>query len=338
MFAWGSNQLNRLAVPPLPPGLIYTDVTCCSAHSIALRSDGMAVSWGPNVAGEGTIPSLPVGVTYVDAAVEALKSVLLRSDGSLVMLGYAQSWQASEPQLPSDVHWRDIDITANYAAGLRSDGQIEIWGNVSPSLAWWRPVPALPFGVYYVEIVAGYEHIALRRSDGQVDACGNVGGKQHIVPPLAPGTSYLRLGAHDTSIAVVGPESTYVSFAAGCAGSRPASRLVPRDTPLIGHTLRVAVLDLPIDLAFMVMGWQSYANPISLAAIGMPGCAQHVSMDAVVALSGQGHQVEWSLPIPALPALVGVQFYNQAVVLDPAAGNAMMAIVSDAASGLVGAL
>src|SRR5690606_42138429 len=124
----------------------------------------------------------------------------------------------------------------------------------------------------------------------------------------------------------------YVSVARGCAGWRRASRLGRGRTPLWGHTRRVAVRDLPIDVAFMVMGWQSYANPISLAAIGMPGCAQHVSMDAVVALSGQGHQAEWSLPIPNLPALVGVRFYNQAVVLDPAAGNVMMAIVSDAAS------
>jgi hypothetical protein len=42
------------------------------------------------------------------------------------------------------------------------------------------------------------------------------------------------------------------------------------------------------------------------------------------------------LPIPGVPALVGLKFYNQALVLDPGAGNVIGAVVSEAAEGVVG--
>jgi hypothetical protein len=68
----------------------------------------------------------------------------------------------------------------------------------------------------------------------------------------------------------------------------------------------------------------------------MPGCAFHTSVDATAVLVGQQHQAQWTLPIPDLPSLVGLRFYQQALVLDPAAGNGFGAVVSDAAEGVVG--
>ena len=57
---------------------------------------------------------------------------------------------------------------------------------------------------------------------------------------------------------------------------------------------------------------------------------------AVVLLSGQNHQAKFELSIPDVPALVGTQFFHQALVLDPAAGNGFGAVVSDVARGIVG--
>jgi len=199
----------------------------------------------------------------------------------------------------------------------------------------WRPVPPLAFGTNYVELSAGYTHVAWRRSDGAVGACGLVSNREDIVPPLAPGTSYLRLGG---TCAIVGPESTYVAFAPGCAGSHPPARLVPRDTPFVGHRLEVEVFHLPANIALMTMGWQQLASPVSLAAVGMPGCFQQISVDAAAAIVGQANSAVWNLPIPDLPDLVGITFYNQALVLDPAAPNALGAVVSDAAKAVVGRL
>ena len=92
--------------------------------------------------------------------------------------------------------------------------------------------------------------------------------------------------------------------------------------------------DLPANLAFMVFGFSS-SSPTSLASFGMPGCDRHVTVDGAVVLLGQDQQAKYRLPIPDSPALVGVRFYNQAVVVDPSA-NALGAVMSDAAEGVIG--
>lgn len=132
----------------------------------------------------------------------------------------------------------------------------------------------------------------------------------------------------------VGPTSTYVTYANGCSGTLPAARLVPRDTPRIGSTMKVTLLDLPQSAAFLLLGW-GQTVPVSLGGLGMPGCFQHVTTDGAVFLLGQYQQAQWELAIPDWLGLVGFRFYNQAVVLDPAA-NALGAVVSDAAAAVIG--
>jgi hypothetical protein len=84
----------------------------------------------------------------------------------------------------------------------------------------------------------------------------------------------------------------------------------------------------------MVFGWNR-VPPVSLAPLGMSGCNREVSIDAAVFVAGQDHQAVFELPIPNWPVLVGLRFHNQAVVLDPSA-NALGAVVSDAAEGVIG--
>jgi len=60
-----------------------------------------------------------------------------------------------------------------------------------------------------------------------------------------------------------------------------------------------------------------------------------VSVDAVTLLSGRGGTATFRLSIPDAPVLVGMHFFEQAMVLDPAAGNALGAVMSDAAEGVV---
>lgn len=179
---------------------------------------------------------------------------------------------------------------------------------------------------------------ALRRSDGQIVPVGTLRGAvfAYEAGPLDPGTSYLSVGINQNNmIARVGPTTTYVGIAPGCAGSLPAARLVPRDTPRISSTLQVTLFDLPADAALLLFGWQR-TPPVDLGALGAPGCRAHVSADAVVLLLGQNQQAVFELPIPNHTALVGTRFYNQALVFDPAAHNVLGAVVSDAAEGVVG--
>jgi hypothetical protein len=156
------------------------------------------------------------------------------------------------------------------------------------------------------------------------------------VPALPPGFTYLQVGAGN--VARIGPQSTYVSFANGCAGSLPAARLVPLDTPRIGASLRVTLENLPANIAFLLQGFDNQNAPlgIDLAAFGMPGCALHTSIDTITLLFGSGGRAASAITVPGDAAFLGLHFYQQAFVLDAASGNALGAVMSDAAMGVVG--
>ncbi len=347
--------------PALPPGLTLTQTAAGGDHVVALRSDGRAVAWGSNVAGQLAIPPLPPGMTY--RAVEASYglSLLLRSDGAVVGAGGIHPPQytpatgteyveigchyqnillrrsdgvilggngspLSLPPLPAGVRYVGVAAMRTFSAVLRSDGQVEVTG--SP----YSPLPPLPPGIVYVAIRGFDDALAARRSDGRI-----VGAASGVQDPLAmppaprPGESFVEVAP---GVGRIGPTRTYVTFAIGCAGTLPASRLVPRDTPYIGGTFEVTVFDLPHDLAWMVFGW-SRVPPVPLAVVGMPGCNQQITLDVFSPLLGQAGVAKHWLPIPATSSLVGATFYHQAIVFDPAA-NATGLVVSDAAEAVIG--
>ena len=344
LFLWGDNTVGQCNVPALPPGVIYTDFSIGLGHTVALRSDGQAVAFGQNVNNCLHIPVLPAGTSYVQCGAQYLDSVYLRSDGQVIT---SQMTGAGGPgPAPLGLEYTDIGAGEVIVGAVRSDGTPHWWKTTgwnppSPSgIAAWMPLsamPPLPFGVYYVEVDCGNYTAIWRRSDGTVSVSGSVGYAQDRLPHLEPGTSYLGVSANwDTVSGRVGSTCTYVSFAQGCAGSQQAARLVPRDTPRIGKLHEITVFDLPQNLAVLGMGFSRPPQPVSLAALGMPGCSLHIDVDAVALLTGQWNRAKFSLPIPERAALVGLRFYQQAMVLDPGAGNPAGAVMSNAAEGVVG--
>ncbi|HEX5053269.1 MAG TPA: hypothetical protein VFZ65_15950 [Planctomycetota bacterium] len=335
VFAFGDNSVGQCNVPPLPAGSSYIDMAIGAGHSLLLRSDGVALAFGYNGWGECNIPALPAGMTYQRIAAYEGYSLLLRSDGTLHYVGYPAAGTQNVPQPPPGTSFVDIAGAKNFAVAICSDGTAIAWGSTGSSS--WLGLPALPTGVAYVEGSGSYSDVALRRSDGQVVVVGTNSYDVANVPPLEPGTSYVQLSGYSLSIAGrVGPTSTYVGVAQGCSGSRPATRLIPRDTPRIGKPLPIRLLDLPADVAMLAMAFQELPLPIALAPFGMPGCQWRIPLDAVALVAGQNHEATFSLPIPDVPSLVGTRFYQQALVLDPLAGNTMGAVVSDTAQGVVG--
>lgn len=281
----------------------------------------------PNNYGQCNVAPLPPGLTYVQLAAGAFYTVALRSDGSVVVWGWGMQ-PLTQPCV-------EVAAQGGHFLARMRDG----------SIVWMDPrnvVPALPAGVTYTGIAVGYATCAARRSDGSLVVWGGSAHGQADVPALPPGLGYVDVaGALDTVTAIVGPASTYVTFASGCAGSLPASRLIPFDTPSIGRTLRVTIDNLPLDIAIMMAGWSSTTSalgplPLPLAWLGMPGCFLHISVDALALVVGSGGAAEHSLPIPNVPALVGAQMHQQAVVPDPAAGNVLRAVLSGAARFVVG--
>lgn len=339
LVVWGDNSIGQSNVPPLPPGTSYVDAALENGHVAAIRSDGIAVAWGANQWGQCNLPALPSGVGYVAVAAADHNFLLLRSDGQAVASGSNWNQVLNVPQPPSGLVYTGVALTRSDAAALRSDGAIVCWPPVPQSYhGWyWTPPPVLPPGVHYVQVAGGDGHFTARRSDGEVVFFGTLQAPTPtLVPPAGIGRSYLDVDAgYHTSIGLVGATSRYTTFASGCAGTLAASTLIPRDTPQLGKTMVVQVDQLPLDLAVLVFSWQRLQPAVPLAALGMPGCTLHVSLDAFVPLLGSGGRALHELPIPYQPSLLGTEFHHQAWVLDPAA-NAFGGVVSAAASGIVG--
>src|SRR5262249_20123771 len=187
----------------------------------------------------------------------------------------------------------------------------------------------------YVEIACCQAQSVARRSDGSVVAWGDNTFGQGNAPALQQGSGYSQVAAGaGIDIAIVGPMSSFVGSGSGCAGSLPASRLVPDDTPRVGSALRVRLFDLPLSAALVVMGLQS--QTLDLTAFGMPGCTAFTSADGVQFVAGSNQQAVFSLAIPNSLALVGAVAHFQALVPDPTAGNPLGAVMSDAATAVVG--
>jgi hypothetical protein len=341
LYGWGDNSYGQCNLPIPPAGVSYVDFGLGFLHTIGIRSDGQAVGAGSNNFGQLNFPALPTGVQYVKVASDANKAALLRSDGQIVITGAGFSPTAIQiPPLPPGLKYVDVALGDGQGFGaIRSDGVGLEWGFSPASSGYITGVPPLPTGVSYVEVSCGNLSCAWRRSDGQVVTSGySLGGYSFLaaVRPLDPGTTYLGIQVRDgVTIARVGPASTYVSYASGCAGSRPSTRLIPRDTPAIGRELEVRLFDLPQDIAILAMGMQA-ASPLDLGFLGMPGCTWRTNLDATAALVGSNQQAVWKLPIPGISSLVGIHFFHQAIVLDSAAANAAGLVVSDAAEGVIG--
>lgn len=128
----------------------------------------------------------------------------------------------------------------------------------------------------------------------------------------------------------------YETYGSGCAGSLGVSHLSPMSPPRLGGTLRVEVDHLPLDTAFFFTGLSRTTSPIGplpmpLASFGMPGCNLLASPDVATLIIGSGNRAVHQLAVPWALSLAGTRLFQQALVLDPAVGNPLGAVTSDAA-------
>lgn len=329
VHGWGDNTHGQRNVPALPPGLTYTHVACGLYHSLLLRSDGNLVAFGYAFDGQCNVPPLPPGTSYVQADAGLQFSVARRSDGAVVKFGSPAI--PNVPVLPAGLAYTQVSASATFFAARRSDGQI-FFAN-APFAA---PPPS---SIYDVEVVAARagDFALIRRSDGTVLGIGGNLWGQTFVPPPPTGRSYVGMAAGEsTSMLRVGSTSTYVRSAVGCAGTSPASRLVPEDTPHIGRALRVHLRPLPLDVAIMVTGFAGAPAlpPLDLTGFGAPACFWRIGIDLLETVIGANQSGVSSLLIPDDPLLVGVSLFQQALVFDNA--NPLGLVVSDAATMVIG--
>lgn len=143
----------------------------------------------------------------------------------------------------------------------------------------------------------------------------------------------------DSDLTITVPAGSYTPFGAGCSGSAgvPSLQAAPGSLPAYGQEFRASLGNLPPAStgAAVVLGAARIA-PFDLRPLGMPGCVLEVGIDALFPVAPQGGAAQWQVVIPDDARLLGAGFYNQALVLDAAAGNRAGAVISNAAHGVIG--
>ena len=133
-------------------------------------------------------------------------------------------------------------------------------------------------------------------------------------------------------------------FGAGCAGTAgtPALAVQTDQRPWLGDVLTLDLTALPASApVFLGFGLSRTARgtvalPFALSGLGFAGCTLLTSFDFTRVLTAAGGTATTTTPIPSSQAIVGMPFFAQALVLDPAA-NAGGATFSNALAGTVGA-
>jgi hypothetical protein len=131
------------------------------------------------------------------------------------------------------------------------------------------------------------------------------------------------------------------TIASGCAGSRGTPTPVA-GTPWLGDPVRIDIAGAGNGaLALLAVGlssstWGPLPLPLSLAPLGMPGCALAVSGDASVPMPAVGGVPACTLRLPLVNAFAGLQLFAQALVAD-AGANAAGFVLSDAIALRLGA-
>jgi hypothetical protein len=317
--AFGDNAAGQCNVPPLPPGLNYTQVAAGYSFAIALRSDGSAVTWGAAMTGPVPIPALPAGSSYRAVGAADDHAYLIRSDGSIAV---ASSYpRPPAPLLPPGVEYLDVTGSNLFGLALRSDGQVVMWTQFS-STRWH---PTLPRGMHYVGIAALRDTGYARRSDGAIVEC-KLG--LPLLPPQVPalpaGTSYhaVDAGWDYIAVATIGSRSSFVAFADGCDPGTEPAQLIPRDTPKLGQTMTLRINRMTQGVGALAFGWSRVQPGIDLKRFGMTGCLLHIVPDVVVPIAGASGWRQTNVPLPNVPALLGATWFQQAMLLDLAANPA----------------
>src|SRR5262249_21706004 len=143
--------------------------------------------------------------------------------------------------------------------------------------------------------------------------------------------------SNDTWEYTTGDIARWTAFGSGCAGTAgtPVLRPAAGSLPVLGRPFPLELAGLPpsglaaVSIGFSDAQWNGQPLPLSLSALGMPGCSLFASPDFlfVLAISAGGASLAW--PLPASPGLAGTTFVDQGFVLDPGS-NALGAIVANA--------
>ncbi|MCA8975602.1 MAG: PQQ-binding-like beta-propeller repeat protein, partial [Planctomycetes bacterium] len=137
-------------------------------------------------------------------------------------------------------------------------------------------------------------------------------------------------------------QDRYLLFGQGCTGTAgtPFLSAAPGVVPRLGQVFTVAVEAMPAGtFVFGAFGFSRrhhgpYPLPLDLTPFGAPGCEVYTGPVGTVLVLAPAGTASWSLQLPYSPGLVGMAFYQQAFVYDPAA-NVLGLVTSNAGRGIM---
>ncbi len=144
-------------------------------------------------------------------------------------------------------------------------------------------------------------------------------GGMHPLPPMALASETATYGQP--------VPGTFTPRGGSCPASFGTPQLAAPTTgvtgPVMGQSANVFVTSTWLHTWF-VLGWSESFDgttplPLNLAGHGMPGCELQVSQDSITSVPPQNGVSTLTIHVPSNPFLVGLRFYVQGFVLDPAA-------------------
>lgn len=144
--------------------------------------------------------------------------------------------------------------------------------------------------------------------------------------------------------AVTSQQASWAPLGAGCPGSVGVPVLTPMQNslPFVGETFWSELSNLPINgIGVGLSGlsntsWIGLSLPVGLGdLLAMPGCLLYTDVRQTRTLLISGGRVSWPLALPDMPSLHGVNFFQQAFIVDPGAPNLLGAVMSNASSSVI---
>lgn len=130
------------------------------------------------------------------------------------------------------------------------------------------------------------------------------------------------VGFSGGSTAIVPPSRDFtasVPFTLGAGGAPLELDAAAGSRPVVGQPFSLVISSIPANtvVGSLIFGFGQLNPPLDLAAIGMTGCSQYISLDAFATFVATGSSYTFPLTIPNNPVLQGYTVYTQASTLSP---------------------
>ncbi|GAB4151670.1 MAG: hypothetical protein Fur0037_20380 [Planctomycetota bacterium] len=321
LFQAGTLDLSGLSIDFAPNQAGGYDLTACSAGCLL---PGYAAGTDLGLSDDSVARGVALGFSFPYAGT-ATTAVDVSSNGSVYLVpnsiqshrccnGDPAVFLGDPPSIA--VLWQDLNPTAG--------GHVYAHAPAPGSLAiTYDAVPEYGQSTQNTAQLVLFADGRFRLSFGQVS------NQNHAcLVGYTQGQGAADPGSTDLSVALpmsTGGGGTPLSLFPA-AGSRPA----------LGTVFDVLVAYPPLQgvAGLMVFGFLPLPG-VSLGPVGMPGCRQWVSADALLPFALQGNFTQLHNAIPNDPNLIGVLLYQQAAVVAPGV-NALGAVVSNAGEMTIG--